>query len=79
MAHTIRHPLTRNRVYSVENDGRVRVQADNTDETGDRWGHFDNSGRWLGGELLHADPQMCRHMFAHWQLTQADVKGGADD
>ncbi|WP_076831719.1 hypothetical protein [Frankia sp. CcI49] len=75
MAQAIRHPLAQNRLYSIEDDGRVRVWADGVSPETEHWGLFDNCGRWLGGKLRHADPQMCRFIFARWILNQATAKG----
>lgn len=47
------HPLSLAR-YDVRADGYLDV----TDTKGVS-GVFDNNGRWVSGELRHADPQLC--------------------
>ena len=49
---SMKHPLT-GVVYELDDDGDVRL----TD--GDRTGTFDRYGRWLSGERLIPDPEMC--------------------
>jgi hypothetical protein len=49
---SIRHPLS-GAVYDLR-DGRIHV----TSRDG-REGMFDHHGRWLSGELKHADPHLC--------------------
>jgi hypothetical protein len=49
---SMRHPIT-SVVYELDDDGNVRL----TD--GDRSGTFDRDGRWLSGDKLIADPELC--------------------
>jgi hypothetical protein len=49
---SMRHPIT-GVVYELDDDGNVRL----TD--GDRTGTFDRSGRWLSGDELIPDPELC--------------------
>ena len=46
------HPLSR-AIYDVREDGLVQVDQHGTT------GVFDHDGRWVSGELRHADPQLC--------------------
>lgn len=81
MKRFVTHPLARDRRYSVDDDGVVRVEAVDgvgRDATVQRWGRFDDTGRWLGGDVHTADPQMCRYMFANWRLARAADPEGAD-
>jgi hypothetical protein len=50
---SIRHPLS-GAVYDLREDGTIHVRA--RDE---REGVFDAHGRWVSGELKHADPHLC--------------------
>ena len=47
-----RHPLS-GAVYDVRSDGLIDVVQ------GSHRGVFDANGRWLEGDLTHADPQFC--------------------
>jgi len=49
---SMRHALT-GADYEAEGPDRVRVVD------GDRWGLFDRYGRWLEGEIIQCDPQIC--------------------
>jgi hypothetical protein len=49
---SMRHPIT-SVLYELDGDGNVRL----TD--GDRSGTFDRFGRWLSGDKLIADPELC--------------------
>lgn len=49
---TRQHPLSR-AIYDVRPDGLVEV----TDHGST--GVFDPAGRWVSGDLHHADPQLC--------------------
>ena len=72
MKQFVIHPLARDRRYSVDDDGSIRIEAVDgigPDATVARAGRFDDNGHWLDGEVRTADPQMCRYMFAHWRLT----------
>ena len=50
---SIRHPLS-GALYDLREDGVVHVKSRD-----DREGLFDKHGRWLSGELKHADPHLC--------------------
>ena len=50
---SIRHPLS-GAVYDLREDGIIHVKG--RDE---REGMFDKHGRWLSGDLKHADPHLC--------------------
>ena len=50
---SIRHPLS-GAVYDLREDGSIHVKG--RDE---REGVFDKNGRWVSGELKHADPHLC--------------------
>ena len=50
---SIRHPLS-GAVYDLREDGTIHITT--RDE---REGVFDQHGRWLSGELKHADPHLC--------------------
>ncbi len=47
-----RHPLS-GALYVVVDDGTVEVDKDG------RRGRFHADGRWIEGELTHADPHLC--------------------
>ncbi|MWA04871.1 hypothetical protein F8568_031785 [Actinomadura sp. LD22] len=79
MARVLRHPLNRSRYYSFEEDGRVRVDLDRTGDGAERSGHFDDTGRWLDGDLKTADPQMCRYLYSNWRLARANAAGREND
>ena len=49
---SMKHPMT-GVVYELDGHGNVRL----TD--GDRTGIFDRHGRWLSGDKIIADPQLC--------------------
>jgi hypothetical protein len=49
---TRRHALS-GALYDVRDDGLVHVDLDGTT------GVFDHEGRWVSGELKHADPHLC--------------------
>ena len=48
----MRHPLT-DVVYELDDEGNIRL----TD--GDRIGPFDRHGRWLAGDRIVPDPELC--------------------
>jgi hypothetical protein len=50
---SIRHPLS-GALYDLRDDGVIHVKSRD-----DREGLFDKHGRWLSGELKHADPHLC--------------------
>ena len=52
MSEGLRHPFT-GALYEPDGD-LVRVTAEDG-----RVGHFRTDGRWVGGELRAADPQLC--------------------
>jgi hypothetical protein len=56
--HGLRHPLT-HALYDARSDGTVVVTA-----TDGRTGTFDSSGRWIDGDLRHADALLCRWVMA---------------
>jgi hypothetical protein len=48
-----RHHALSGAMYEVGEDGFVHVDLDGTT------GVFDHHGRWVSGDLTHADPHMC--------------------
>jgi hypothetical protein len=50
---TIRHPLS-GAIYDLLSDGTVQVESRDG-----RVGLFDSRGRWLSGDLKHADAHLC--------------------
>lgn len=50
---SIRHPLS-GATYDLLDDGSIHVTGRD-----DRQGTFDKHGRWLSGDLRHADPHLC--------------------
>ncbi len=48
----IRHALS-GAIYEQDGEGNVLVTKDG------RTGTFDKDGRWLGGDIRHADPHLC--------------------
>ncbi len=53
---SLTHPLSRAR-YEWADDGVGPVHV--TDRKG-REGRFDRDGNWVAGEIVSADPEMCR-------------------
>ena len=49
---SMRHPLS-GVVYELDEEDNVRLSD------GDRIGTFDRHGRWLAGDKLVADPELC--------------------
>ncbi len=47
-----RHPIT-GAIYTADDEGHVVVEHDG------KTGVFDARGRWLSGEVTHADPHLC--------------------
>jgi len=62
MSFKLRHPLS-GAVYEAHGEDVVRVEKDG------RWGEFDDHGRWLGGEIRAADPEMCRWVASRVQVA----------
>ena len=50
---SIRHPLS-GALYDLLEDGTIHVAGRDARE-----GIFDRHGRWISGELKHADPHLC--------------------
>lgn len=70
MVPTIKHPLATSTTYTTDRNGIVLVARS------ENWGRFDDSGRWLEGELRSADPQMCRFLHSCWRLESATQQTG---
>ncbi len=49
----IKHPFAPDFLYQVDEDGNIRIS------NGNAWGSFTKEGIHLGGEIRHADPQLC--------------------
>jgi hypothetical protein len=49
----IRHPLS-GAIYELDDDGGILVTKDAST------GRFTTDGRWRGGDLRTADPELCR-------------------
>jgi hypothetical protein len=49
---TIRHPLS-GAIYDLTERGTIVVTK------GDETGEFTQHGRWIAGDLRHADPHLC--------------------
>ena len=50
---TIQHPLS-GATYDLLEDGTIQVVTKD-----ERRGVFDKHGRWLSGDVKHADPHLC--------------------
>ncbi len=58
----LRHALS-GAEYVADGDGIVRVEKDGN------WGRFTGEGKWVEGEVLTADPEMCR-----WVVSKAELE-----
>jgi hypothetical protein len=65
----VRYPYNGD-VYRAEGKYRIRVERDA------KWGYFDDCGRWLEGELRHAEPMMCRFMSSSWVIGRVPERYG---
>lgn len=74
---TIRHPLS-GALYDLTAQGTILVTRDG------RSGEFTDKGRWLGGDLRHADPHLClwiagRQLPNRFQQAAEAVRSSNED
>jgi hypothetical protein len=74
----IRHPLS-GALYDLRDDGTIHVTT--RDE---REGVFDRNGRWVSGELKHADPHLClwiagKELPNRFQEAAGAMRAGGND
>ena len=69
MSFKLRHPLS-GAIYAAHGEGVVRVEKDAV------WGDFDDRGKWLGGDVRTADPEMCRWVASKGQYAARLGPGG---
>lgn len=63
---TLDHPLT-GASYVIREAGRITVTLQG------RSGTYDGVGRWIDGDFLPVDPQMCRWLDSGWLTRGAAV------